>query len=226
LPHPILKICGNTSAEDAKQVGESGAEYCGILVDVGFSERSLTLDDARRVAAASGTKNVVLLCDPDVALAEDVAREIQPHAIQLLCQESPTFLAELKSRLSCEVWKSIHLPAVEGQASVEAYVDAGADVLLVDSVDSSEGFLRMGGTGKVADWAAVALVIASVSVPVFLAGGIGPDNVRQAIEALHPYGIDLCSGVEASRGEKDPEKIEALVGSIRAASERIEGGAK
>jgi phosphoribosylanthranilate isomerase len=204
-------------------VGESGTDYCGILIDVGFSERSLTLGDARVVAAASGIRNVVLLCNPDVAFAEDVAREIQPYAIQLLCQESPALLAEVKSRLTCGVWKSIHLPAVEGQASVEAYVDAGADALLVDTADTSEGFLRMGGTGKVADWDAVARVIAAVSVPVFLAGGISPDNVGRAIETLHPHGIDLCSGVEASRGRKDAEKIRALVRSVHATTQRIEG---
>ena len=205
-------------------MGESGADYCGILIDVEFSERSLSLDDARKVAAASGTRNVVLLCNPDVAFAEDVAREIHPYAIQLLCQESPALLAEVKTRLTCEVWKSIHLPAVKGQASVEAYVDAGADVLLVDTADTSEGFLRMGGTGKVADWDAAARVIAAVSVPVFLAGGISPDNVSLAIETLHPQGIDLCSGVEASRGRKDAEKIGALVRSVLATTQRIEEG--
>ena len=225
MPRPAIKICGTTSVRDATMLGKAGVDFCGILVDVSFSERSLTLNEAREVAAKSGTKNVVLLCNPDLSLAEDVACEIRPFAIQLLCQESPSLLTEIKSRLDCEVWKSVHLPAMEGQASIEAYVDAGADAILVDTVDSSEGFSRMGGTGKVADWDLVSQVVASVRVPFFVAGGIGPDNVGAAIDVLSTCGVDLCSGVEASRGIRDSRKVAALVRNVLATSEKIEGSA-
>ena len=102
-------------------------------------------------------------------------------------------------------------------------MNAGADTLLVDSVDTSEGFTRMGGTGKVADWNAVAELIEKVSVPVFLAGGIGPENVESALIKVQPYGVDLCSGVEASKGIKDSEKVRSLIKNFMAAQVKIKG---
>jgi phosphoribosylanthranilate isomerase len=216
-----LKICGVTNTDDACLVSASGADYCGILIDVGFSERTLTLETGKHVAQAASIPVVILLCDPDINLARSVALEIRPHALQLLGRETPSFVKELKSRCSCQVWKTIHLAGISGQASPGEYVEAGADVLLVDSADASDGKLRFGGTGKVGDWKAAADLIKRVSIPVFLAGGIGPDNVEAALLEVRPFGIDLCSGVESSRGKKDPEKVKALLHNFNAALEKM-----
>ena len=70
---------------------------------------------------------VILLCDPDMNLARSVALEIRPHALQLLGRETPAFVKELKSWCSCQVWKTIHLTEISGQASPGEYVEAGAD---------------------------------------------------------------------------------------------------
>ena len=214
MKRPHVKICGNTNDSDAALVG-ANADYCGILVEVGFSERSLTLDQACNVADASGTKNIILLCNPSQELGKQVADRIKPYAIQLLCQESPEFLHKLKSTVSCQVWKTVHLPEIEGQAPYAEYVDAGADALLVDAADDSEGFLRMGGTGRTTDWSLARDVVEKVDTPVYLAGGISPSNVIDAVRSVRPYGIDLCSGVEAEKGTKDPAKVAALFDSLR-----------
>lgn len=221
---PCLKICGNTNIEDVELVGNSGADYCGILVDVGFSERSLSLEQACKVASASKIPNVILMCNPEIETVAEVVAKIQPYAVQLLGQESLEFVKNLKSRVRCQIWKTIHLPIVSGQASPEEYVQSGADALLVDSVDASEGFLRLGGTGKIADWKAAAAIVEAVSIPVFLAGGINPENVEKAILEVHPFGIDLCSGVEVSKGKKDPEKLRALVKNFHAAIQKMGRG--
>ncbi|MBW1912158.1 MAG: phosphoribosylanthranilate isomerase [Deltaproteobacteria bacterium] len=218
---PCLKICGNTNIEDVRLVGASGAEYCGILVNVAFSERSLSLQRAAELASESKIPTVILVCDPRIEEVEEVVVEIKPFAVQLLGHEPPELVRELKSGLQCRVWKTIHLPLVSGQASPEKYARAGADALLVDSVDTSEGFQRLGGTGKVADWKAAAAIIKAVTIPVFLAGGINPGNVEKAITEVRPYGIDLCSGVEGSRGKKDPEKLRNLVKNFRSAIEKL-----
>ena len=221
-----LKICGTTNVRDAGLIGASGADYCGIPVEVGFSERSLTLKQAEEVARASGISNIILMCDPEMDLVERVVSEVNPYAVQLQCFEPPEFVRQVKTRLKVRVWKAVHLPALEGQASPREYADAGADALLVDSVDSSEGFQRMGGTGKVGDWQAAGDMIRGIDVPVFLAGGIKPDNVARAVADVRPYGIDLCSGVEESRGRKDPEKIDKLVKNFKSAVEKLERGGK
>jgi len=217
-----LKICGTANVEDAHLIGRLGADYCGILVDVPFSERTLSLEDAKKVAEASGVANVILLCNPQMALVEDVVREIKPFAIQLLGEETPGFLEDVKRRVTCEVWKTVHLGVLEGQASPEAYVQSGADALLIDAADTSEGFTRFGGTGKVADWEAAVKMKKAVDVPVFLAGGIGPENVADAMSKVKPDGIDLCSGVEQKKGKKDPEKMRLLVENFRAAVATLE----
>ncbi len=210
-----LKICGNTNREDVRLVGASGADYCGILVDVGFSERTLTLPQAAELAKESKIPVVILMCDPDPELVTAVAHTINPLAIQLLGHESPEMIKTLKSEVTCRLWKTVHLSAVSEEASPDDYIRAGIDALLIDSVDTSEGFARLGGTGKLADWKAAAKIVKTSSVPVFLAGGINPENVQRAITEVKPFGIDLCSGVESSRGKKDPEKIRRLVANIK-----------
>ena len=79
---PRLKICGVTNVEDARLIGDSGADYCGVLVDVGFSERSLPLEQAREVASAAGTQVVVLLCDPTLEAALEVVSQIASFAFR------------------------------------------------------------------------------------------------------------------------------------------------
>ena len=97
------------------------------------------------------------------------------------------------------------------------YVEAGADALLFDTAVVSDGKMKFGGTGTTSDWGVVKDLMKKVEspVPVWLAGGINPGNVGAALDAVDPYGIDLCSGVEASPGKKDPEKVRALMETIR-----------
>lgn len=210
-----LKICGNTNSEDVRLVGDSGADYCGILVNVGFSERTLTLPQASKLAKESTIPTVILLCDPELELVKEVAAVINPLAIQLLGHESPEMVKKMKSEVRCQIWKTVHLPVIPEEASPDDYTRAGIDALLIDSFDTSEGFARLGGTGKLADWKAAAAIVKTASVPVFLAGGINPENVRRAITEVRPFGIDLCSGVESSRGKKDPEKVRNLVNNLK-----------
>ncbi len=215
----VLKLCGTTSAGDAR-LGR-GADFCGVLVGVEWSERSLSLEAAAEVTRASGVRNVILLCNPSLEFAGAVSRTLRPHALQLHCHETPKLVSELKKSLSCEIWKTVHLPSLDGQAIPEEYAAAGADALLVDSVDVSEGFERLGGTGKVGDWTAVTALKEKIDIPIFLAGGINPDNVADAVRQVRPHGIDLCSGVEVRRGKRDPIKVESLIRRFRGAAAKL-----
>jgi phosphoribosylanthranilate isomerase len=123
------------------------------------------------------------------------------------------------------VWQSIHLPQAgetvdleNFQKTVQTYVTAGVDALLFDTAALSKGEMKFGGTGVTSDWDIVKELMDSISgtVPVWLAGGINPDNVGEAIDRINPYGIDLCSGVEATRGKKDAGKLSSLMTTIRA----------
>lgn len=217
-----VKICGTTSIHDACLAAEVGADYSGVLVDVASSERSLSTQQAVEIADASPIPTVLLLYNrstPDIHKAVSL---INPFAVQLLGQETPQQVEELKRLVKCQLWKSVYLPAgnpenvdiPEVREQMQAYCDAGSDYLLFDSVDISVVPPRYGGTGKTCDWNVAAELIAESPLPVFFAGGIRPENVKSAIETIAPYGIDLCSGVEASKGVKDRQKLARLMEQV------------
>ena len=167
-----------------------------------------------------------LVFDRPTDWVTEAATQIKPFAVQLLGHEPPTQVAELKKSLSCEIWKSLFLPTENDPAAdakaifaqIESYIDAGADSLLFDTAEFTDGKARFGGTGKQSDWSLSAQLIQACKVPAFLSGGIRPENVRRAIETVRPYGVDLCSGVEASKGIRDQQKLERLMEHARAVS--------
>ncbi|MCY4403626.1 MAG: phosphoribosylanthranilate isomerase [Candidatus Poribacteria bacterium] len=220
-----VKICGITSTHDAYLAADTGADYAGVLVDVAASERTLTTTKAVEIASGSPIPAVLLLYNRTTADIQEAVLKIKPFAVQLLGQETPQQVEELKNVVKCQLWKSVYLPAGTPESvdmssvrtEMQAYRDAGADYLLFDTVDISVDPPRYGGTGKRYDWQTAAQLISDSPLPVYLAGGIRPENVKSAIEMIHPYGIDLCSGVEASKGVKDKEKLERLMEEVRSA---------
>ena len=221
-----VKICGTTSVTDARMAADAGADYSGVVVEVPFSERSVPIDSAAEIARQTPIATVILVFDRSTDWVIEAAAQIKPFAVQLLGHEPPTQVAELKGTLSCDVWKSLFLPTKDDlaadvkaiSAQIEAYIDAGADALLFDTAEFTDGKARFGGTGKQSDWNLSAQLIQACKVPAFLSGGIRPENVRRAIETVRPYGVDLCSGVEASKGIRDQQKLEWLMEHARAIS--------
>lgn len=219
-----VKICGITTPHDARLAAAVDADYIGVLVDVAVSERTRSVTQAVEIARASPLPTVLLLYNRATADIQEIVGRVEPFAVQLLGQESPQQVETLKRTATCQFWKSVYLPAGSPenvdvpsvQQEMQAYHDAGADFLLFDSVDMSLEKPRYGGTGKTCDWNVAAALIAESPLPVFFAGGIRPDNVTSAIETMHPHGIDLCSGVEASKGTKDPEKMRQLMAAVAA----------
>ena len=217
-----VKICGITSIHDARLAADAGADYAGVLVDVAVSPRTRSTAQAVEIATESPIPTVLLLYNRATSDIQEAVTQIQPFAIQLLGQESPQQVEKLRRTVTCQLWKSVYLPAGSPEnvdmptvrAEMQAYRDAGADFLLFDSVDLSGEKPRYGGTGKTCDWNVAAALIAESPLPVFFAGGIRPENVKAAIETIRPHGIDLCSGVEASKGIKDPHKLELLMEQV------------
>ncbi len=221
-----VKICGITSIHDALLAADTGADYVGVLVDVAVSERTRSADQAAEIANGSPIPTVLLLYNRITSDIQEIVSQVQPFAVQLLGQESPQQVEALKDAVACQLWKSVYLPAGSPEnvdmptvrAEMQAYQDAGADFLLFDSVDMSLEKPRYGGTGKTCDWHVAAELITESPLPVFFAGGIRPENVKAAIETIRPHGIDLCSGVEASKGIKDPRKLQQLMEQVNQAN--------
>lgn len=220
-----VKLCGTTSIRDAQMAVDARADYLGVLVDVPGSERSQSLDEALTIAKSCQIPVAILLSGKSVEEIITIAQDVRPFAVHLLSQMPRQDIQELKERLDCQVWLTVYLP-VKGEAEADVdpvkeqmknYEQAGADLIIIDAasraVDGTLG--RCGGTGKVVDWDAAKELVKSVQVPVFLAGGINPDNVREAILKVDPYGVDLASGVEKSRCNRDPEKVKSFMQIVR-----------
>jgi len=220
-----VKICGITSEEDAFKVAEARADYMGIIVDFPGSPRSLSLDRARSIRTISKLPVVVLIFQMDKSQMIKIMNELHPYALQLIGDENPALIRELKLGKECIIWKSFHFPARDQGTvdldsilrKVNSYVEAGVDALVLDTFDRTG---MRGGTGKVFDWEIGKQLVRQIETPVFLAGGITPHNVKEAIEEVRPYGIDLSSGVESSVGKKDREKLKSLMNAVRELREK------
>ncbi|MDE0040698.1 MAG: hypothetical protein OXT74_01570, partial [Candidatus Poribacteria bacterium] len=132
-----VKICGTTSVVDAQMAVDAGADYCGVVVEVPFSERSVPIDTAAVIARQTAIQTVIPVFNRPTDWVRRAAEIIQPYAVQLMGHESPDEVHQLKQQLSCDVWKSLFLPPgtgekpdVEGiRVEMEAYTRAGADAL-------------------------------------------------------------------------------------------------
>ena len=214
----LVKLCGTTTVDDAQMAVDYGAHYSGLVVEVSFSERSITVDQAKQLRQQTLIPTVVLFFDQTTDWILSAVDRISPFAVQLLGYESPAQVNELKKNTEVEIWKSLFMPvgkttnAAELTGQAISYVDAGANSILLDTVDLSQN--RFGGTGKTADWEVAAEITKNCPLPVFLSGGLNEQNVAEAIRVVQPSGIDLCSGVEMSRGKRDRKKVRGLMAEV------------
>ncbi len=161
-----VKICGNRTAADIELAAGAGADFAGVIVDVPQSPRSVPLETARELSRSPAAPLVAVLLDPFAESAWTAADALRPAAIQLHGAEPPELVAALKAKVPCEVWKVVHLrpagtcaeTASTALTRVRAYIDAGADVLLLDT---ALGASRAGGTGVRSDWRLAAELIAA-----------------------------------------------------------------
>jgi len=221
----LIKICGITREADVALIGDSGADYMGLLIDMP-SQRSLDLPTAARFAAMSRIPVVLLFMGAETSLVEEAARAIRPAGVQIQGEETPDYIAGIKEVVSCEIWKGAHLPAGEETewsvdeqlAKLRRYAEAGADKILLDTVLLNGDSKQMGGTGKTYDWSRAARLASLSPRPVIMAGGLNPANVAEAIRTVRPAGVDLASGVESQKGVKDPGKVAEFVKNVRSVS--------
>ncbi len=196
----LVKICGLRSRRDVELAVEAGADMVGMVLSPGF-RRSVKPEDAVSMADASGdAKAVGVFVD---APAETVVRAVEGlglDAIQLHGSEDDEYVSRIRRDAGVPVTKSF---VVKGPQDVDEARRSSADLVLLDG-----GM----GTGTGFDLS----LVGRVGRRFMLAGGLDPRNVRQAIAAVHPYAVDVSSGVETG-GVKDPVKMREFVESVREA---------
>jgi phosphoribosylanthranilate isomerase len=214
-----LKVCCIQSVDEARMAIAAGADALGLVSAMpsgpGVISEELIAEIAAGVPPPVATFLLTALVDAD-AIVEQWGR-CRTTAIQIVSPlvAPAQVLGAVRAQLP---WvRLVPVVHVEGDAAIDearGLVAAGADALLLDSGRPSAGVPELGGTGRVHDWGVSRRLVEAVApVPVFLAGGMRADNVAEAIRAVRPFGVDVCSGVR-SGGKMDVTKLQGLVASI------------
>lgn len=201
-----IKICGVTSVGDARLAIESGADALGLNFAPG-SPRCLGSEEARIIREAIPLTVEVVGVFVDAPL-DDIrahAEYVGLDTAQLHGHESPEFLEQLSQIVPA--YKALRIGSAEDVALAESY---GGDRILVDAKVPG----AMGGTGQTFDWTLIEEL--NERRKLILAGGLRPENVRECVAQVLPYGIDTASGVETDPRNKDPEKMRLFVQNARA----------
>jgi phosphoribosylanthranilate isomerase len=205
----FVKICGITNLEDALVSVEAGADALGFNF-YRPSPRFIEPRAAREIIEhlpESVLTVGVFVNEETPELVERIATEASVAALQLHGDESPDYCRALAGRYVIKVL------AADSDFEPRRALDFDVQAVMLDAFDST---LR-GGTGRVIDWSH-ARKTRELAPKLFLAGGLSPENVGEAILAVDPYGVDACSALETSPGRKTPERVAAFVKAVRAAS--------
>jgi phosphoribosylanthranilate isomerase len=202
-----IKFCGITTLEDAERAVSADAWAVGLIFWP-RSPRRCRLERAAQIAAAVKRRAEVagVFVNATLDHVAQTADGVGLTMLQFHGDEGPAYCAEAARRTGCRVIKAAR---VRGRADVQALAPFHTDYHLLDSYTAGVP----GGTGETFSWE-IARAHRS-RVPVILSGGLNPDNVADAIAAVHPYAVDVASGVELSPGRKDPEKLAAFAAAVR-----------
>ena len=199
-----IKLCGLSRSRDIRAANALKPEFVGFV----FAPRS------RRYVSPQQAKTLKSLLSPEIQAvgvfvdeeAERVAELLDSGVIdlaQLHGTEDNGYIRRLRALTDQPVIQAFR---VRSEEDVRRAADSGADHILLDAG---------AGTGTVFDWG----LLRQIRRPYFLAGGLGPGNVERALELLHPYAVDISSGIE-TEGVKDPEKMAAFLAAVRKESRR------
>jgi phosphoribosylanthranilate isomerase len=215
-----VKICGVTRREDALAVDRAGADYLGVILSAGFS-RSVAPEEASAIVEGVRPIAVAVLVEEEPRAAEAAARSIGAGVIQLHGEEPPSVLAEIRTRGSWKLWKAVRARELDDlERAVERYADV-ADGILVEGW--KEGVVGGGSARLDLDPARVRALIPE-HLDFILAGGLDPETVGDAVAAFRPEVVDVSSGVERVKREKDHELVERFVESARGAAAALAAG--
>jgi phosphoribosylanthranilate isomerase len=212
IARPRIKICCISTVEEARLAIAVGASALGLVSAMPSGPGVIAEDQIAAIAAtvppAIGTFLLTSAQDAPTIIAQQ--RRCGVNTLQLCDRLENGTYAELRAALpGIAIVQVIH---VIGPESVEEAIRIAPQVhaLLLDSGNQSLPVKELGGTGRVHDWMLSRQIRAAVPMPVFLAGGLNAANARQAIEAVGPYGLDLCGGVR-TEGRLDPAKLTAFM---------------
>jgi phosphoribosylanthranilate isomerase len=224
-----VKICGITNLEDALVAVEAGADAVGFVF-YEKSPRKVSTNAAREIASVltSKVEKIGVFVDEKIGRLNEVAAQIGLSGLQTYTDPNSASKAGVNTMpLSPRLNRYVVLPVrrfLNNDLSFDSFAISArneksseyATAFFLDSGTAEQP----GGTGRVFDWKAaipIAKCVSDAGWKLVVAGGLTPQNVGEAMGILHPWGVDVSSGVEAKPGKKDPEKVRAFVKAVREA---------
>lgn len=209
-----IKICGLTRLDQAQAVARldvSGWQVSTLgFICVARSPRYISAAHIHKIVSElpDGIQTIGVFVNAGVEAIAAVVEQAGLSGVQLHSEESPEFCEQLRQRLpQIELIKAFRIRTTVDLEQVQAY-ESVVDTFLLDAYHPD----AYGGTGQTLDWSS--LTRFAPTKPWFLAGGLKPDNIAQALAEVSPAGIDLSSGVERSPGDKDLNKVSALLQAL------------
>ena len=213
---PKIKICCISSIEEAHLAISCGASALGLVSAMpsgpGVVDEDLIAQIIRTVPPPIATFLLTAQQSADAIIEQQ--HRCRPNTVQLVDAVAASELMRLRRALpGIALVQVIHvtgMEAIDEACAIAPHVDA----ILLDSGNQKLDIKELGGTGRVHDWSISRAISERCGKPVFLAGGLNPDNVRAAIADVSPFGLDLCSGVR-TEGKLDEFKLRAFFAAAR-----------
>jgi len=201
----LVKICGITNVGDARIAADAGADAVGFIF--AESPRRVSIEEARRISAAlpENILRVGVFVDEDPAEISRISREVGLDVAQLHGDETPEAVTAVRQG-GVKVMKALR---VRDAFTLEALDGYEADLVLLDAYSDE----MRGGTGRRFDWEVAKSLGGRDNIVV--SGGLGPENVREAIEFFEPYAVDASSSLEDAPGRKNGERVRRFVLAAR-----------
>lgn len=205
-----VKICGITQPSQGQTIAKLGASALGFIC-VPASPRYVTISQIQAITAAlsSRIEYIGVFANTTVEEIVEVVNQTKLTGVQLHGNESPEFCDRTRQLLpKIQLIKAVRIQTIEDLQQAKNYINF-VDKLLLDAYHPQQ----LGGTGKTLNWQSLQQF--NPSCPWVLAGGLTPDNIQEALNVIHPDGIDLSSGVEHSPGDKDLTQVAQLFENLK-----------
>jgi phosphoribosylanthranilate isomerase len=212
-----VKICCIKSREEAQLALRYGASALGFVSAMPSGPGPISEDQIAAIIpiVPPGIATFLLSSQRDAAAIIKQQQRTKANTLQLVDSVPLSVYPELRSALSgITIVQVIHVTGEESVEEANAVVPF-VDAILLDSGNPKLPVKELGGTGRVHDWKLSRSIRDHVSIPVYLAGGLRPDNVAEAIRLVRPYAVDLCSGVR-TKGDLDEAKLAAFFSQVSA----------
>ena len=213
---PRIKICCISSIEEANLAVNYGASAIGLVSEIPGGPGVISEKLIEEIALGVPPSLSTFLLTSKQAAASIIKQQKRCRANTLqLCDRLVTgTYGDLREALpGIKIVQVIHVTGEESVEEAKA-IAPEVDALLLDSGNTSSDVKKLGGTGRTHDWSLSSKIVDSVDIPVWLAGGLNPDNIADAISTVKPYGVDVCSGVR-TESKLDEEKLHRYTDQVR-----------